>query len=393
MWRSPSGAWKTRVYAEDGVRSVVLGLGVEEGIAGDMERMALSFRAQRKWAWVELLMSRRAKIGKAYDKWLTGKAEEFFTEIVQVQADADLDPIVQEWADEGADAKYVRQVRRMIPAGERFPLSKFRRRFIGQWLKTVKPEARVKKLSTETRSRYRAALSAFGEFLIEREYLEGNPVHRIRLSARSSEKRSENGSKGREARHLPPEQVRQLVEALCVRDAMLGALEALMACTGMEKQAVLRTRVEDVDLERKMVFARGSKHDEGYRTRWVEATEEWAWLIVVAHVQYVACFSKRSDLVWPAAEKWERAWTDTHNAVAAEQTLPFTTPHNHRHSFAVMWIKRGATGGLRTDGRDTQWLKNQLGHGPHSNQLFVTYGVYIGQANLTAKVTPKVTSA
>jgi hypothetical protein len=47
----------------------------------------------------------------------------------------------------------------------------------------------------------------------------------------------------------------------------------------------------------------------------------------------------------------------------------------HRHSYAVMQLKRGC---------DHQWLKNQLGHAPQSTLICTTYGVYIGAQKLTA---------
>lgn len=391
MWQDnpPNGSWKTRVYHDDG-RTMVFGLGTDREIAQHCENLLFFIRKQRKWAWLDLLFTRRVKIQKAYDAQVNERLAQYFEDAIAEAHDVDLDPLVREWAAEGADPKYVRQVRRMIGEGKRFPLSKFRRKYIAKWIKTLDPQARTEKLSTETRLRYKAALSSFAEFLIEREYLEGNPVHGISLSKTREEKSSDEGVVGKEAIHLHPSEVRGLVKAIHAERPLYGVMEALMAGSGMEKQAVLRTRVEDVDFNNRMVYARGSKR--GARTRWVEVTEGWAWNLIAEHAGRTAEYWARDARIFPEDGIDEKDWLEVHHACATKLGLRFTTPHNHRHSFAVMWIKRGATGGLRRDGRDTQWLKNQLGHEPKSNQLFVTYGVYIGKAQLAAKSKRKVTS-
>lgn len=352
---------------------VVLSTGTSDRvIAADVERMVQSFRAQRRWTWLELLTTKAVKLADAYDAYAAGTVDAFFADALEARTDADLDPVVQQWADEGAEPKSVRQVRRLIPAGERFPLSRFRRRIIAEWLNTLKPEARTKKLTRATRERYKAALSAFGEFLIEREYLDGNPVHGIKLAATTATgKRAARETK--EARRLTPEQQQALVEAL---EEPYRSREALMAGAGVEWQVTAHLAASDVDLERRLVHAKGTKTPS--RWRYVEVTEEWAWELFAAWVRA----HPDAERLWPDDEK---AALEAHHAAAKRLALPFTTLHNHRHAFAVTWIQRGACGGLRKDGRDEQWLKNQLGHKPNSNQLRAVYGVYIGQARLEAR--------
>ena len=73
-----------------------------------------------------------------------------------------------EWGGKGKRArreKYVVQVRKLIPEGVPFPLSKFRRRTIAEFLPGLE-------VSDPTRNRYKAALSQSARFLIERELLE-----------------------------------------------------------------------------------------------------------------------------------------------------------------------------------------------------------------------------
>ncbi len=139
-----------------------------------------------------------------------------------------------------------------------------------------------------------------------------------------------------------------------------------MAGTGMEYSAAARVRRRDVDLEARVVFANGEKNE--YRTRYVEVTEDWAWQIIEAHAKG---FSPNAPL-FPGIRE-EAALVEHHRAAKA-LGLPRTTLHHHRHSFAVMQLRRG---------RDNQWLKNQLGHAPQSTLLYTTYGLYIQAAKLT----------
>lgn len=64
-----------------------------------------------------------------------------------------------------------------------------------------------------------------------------------------------------------------------------------------------------------------------------------------------------------------------HHATSKALGLPRTVLHHHRHSFAVMHLKRAC---------DHQWLKNQLGHAPQSTLIYSVYGTYIGAQKLTA---------
>ncbi len=78
------------------------------------------------------------------------------------------------------------------------------------------------------------------------------------------------------------------------------------------------------------------------------------------------------------ARKHEGKALTVHHATAKRLHIRRTTLHQHRHSFAVMWIRSGLKGG-----RDKQWLKNQLGHAPQSTVIDTVYGVYINAARLT----------
>lgn len=164
---------------------------------------------------------------------------------------------------------------------------------------------------------------------------------------------------------LEPKQVKTLVEAL---PDPYRAFEALLAGTGMEFSAAAAVRRRDVDHKTRIVFAKGSKTE--YRARYVEITELWAWTILAAHMKTLS----------PNAPLFPRirgeAALAEHHATAKALGLPRTTLHQHRHSYAVMQLRRGC---------DHQWLKNQLGHAPQSTLIYTTYGVYIGATKLTAE--------
>lgn len=280
--------------------------------------------------------------------------------------DSDLSPLVTEW-NGGRNPKYLAQVRRFIPAGESFPLSRFRRREISPFLAELtdaksegQTDAQGKPIpprpaSAATRNRYRAALSVFAKWLVERELLETNPVRDVAASA----------VKRRSITFLEPGQVKTLVDAL---PAPYRAFEALVAGTGMEYSAAAQVRRRDVDFQTRIVFASGLKTE--YRTRYVEVTEDWAWQIIEAHAKTVA----PNGLLFP--EIREDAPLNAHDEAAKVLGLPRTTLHQHRHSYAVMHLKRGC---------DHQWLKNQLGHAPQSTLIYTTYGLYIKAAKLTAE--------
>jgi integrase len=275
-------------------------------------------------------------------------------------ADADLDAIVADWAARGANDRYVRQVRRLIPAGQRFPLSQFRRKVIADFLASLTQARRIgaPASAARTRDRYKAALSSFARYLLEQELLEVNPTRDI-----------DTGKKPRRRiLYLEPQQVRALVDAL---PAEHRALEALMAGTGMEWSACAALTRRDVDLDARLVYARGTKND--YRDRWVEVSEAWAWAIVEAHVRPLAPSA-------PLFTMTNKAALAEHHAASEALRFKRTVLHHHRHSFAVMWIKRS-----KGDAERLQWLKNQLGHAPESTLIHSTYGVFIKAARLSAK--------
>ncbi len=280
--------------------------------------------------------------------------------------DSDLSLLVTEWGG-GGIPRYLMQVRRLILEGKPYPASQFRRRDISKFLAsltTAPSEGRTLKdgspkpprpAGAATKNRYRAALSVFAAWLVEREVLESNPVRDVAAAT----------IKRRSISFLEPSQVRTLVDAL---RSPYRPFEALLAGTGMEFSAAARVRRRDIDFDTRIVFANGEKNE--YRSRYVEVTEDWAWSVVAAHAKLL---SPNAPLF---PEIREDAALTAHHGAAKALGLPRTTLHQHRHAFSVMHLRRGC---------DHQWLKNQLGHAPQSTLLYTTYGLYIKAAKLTAQ--------
>ncbi len=334
-------------------------------------RFLKSMRKAKRWDVLDAIISRDLI---AYDAYVLHATEQLGAKLAEIQtakeqaakeeADMDLDPLVSQWA-EHTNAKYVKQVRRLIPAGTRFPSSQFTRARVSRFLSDLQPARTrkgVTKLSGETRNRYRAAISVFAKWLVERDVIPTNPVRDVSTSK----------SVERPIVFLEPEQVKALVLAL---PSPYRALEALMAATAMEWGACIKVRRRDIDLEARTIYAPGEKNK--YRNRYVEATEDWAWDIVKKHAMNLL----PNALLFDGLQDTE-ALKEHHKATKA-LGLPRTTLHHHRHSFAVMWIRRGIAG-YREDGKDLQWLKTQLGHAPQSTLINTRYGLYINAAKMTA---------
>lgn len=337
--------FKLRVVALDG-RSATCSTGTDAlATARDVEAFVKRLRSRRNARALAAIVGKRLTLAAAYDADVAGRLEA----ALDALDDADLGALVAAWAAGGAPARYVTQVRRMIPEGAPYPASSFTRGAVKGFLSGLP-------VSAQTKNRYRVALSQFARWLIETEVLDGNPVRDVRAAKVPA----------RPIVYLDPADVRRLVDALAGESRVL---EALMAGTGMEWGACRRLRRADVDVDARLVYARGTKNE--YRDRWVEVSEDWTWAIVLPHVRALAPSA-------PVFTIGERAALAAHHEAAAALGLRHTWLHHHRHSFAVLWIKRA--GG---DVARLQWLKNQLGHAPQSTLIHTLYGVFINAARLT----------
>lgn len=334
-------AYKLRVRNKDGDK-VTLSTGTSDPTTAQaVARMVDECVKRRDWKLPNALVAKRVRLKDAYDAYTAGHLADFLEEMDA----ADLDPLLSEWAEGGANEKYVKQVRRMIPEGEFFPASRFTRKAASRWLASLG-------VTGSTRNRYRAALSQFAAWLIERDVLDRNPVRDVK------------GSKENDPRAvwLDSRNVERLVTSL---PEPYRTLEALMA-NGLEWSAILDrkghaiVKRRAVDTEAWTFEASASKNR--YRTRTIKITEAWTRPIIERHVKGLL----------PNAPLFERIaeWKARrhHNDATKALGLAETTLHDHRHSYAVNALRRGVLPAV---------VKRQLGHSPRSTMVERTYGVWI----------------
>lgn len=334
MYRVGEGSFMLRVANKEGdsVR-VSTGTSAEE-VARDVKKMLRELKANREWQILGGIVAKQVKLPDVYDAWKAGNLDE----ITDTLDDIDIEPLVAEWAKH-ANAKYVTQVRRLISEGQRFPASRFRRKTISVFLAGLP-------VSGSTRNRYKAALSVFAKWLVEREVLETNPVRDVK-SAKPNPARMV---------WLSWKDAKRLIASL---PKPYRALEALMAGTGLEWSAIANTKRSDVDVEARKIHAQGTKNT--HRNRVVRVTEDWAWTEFHAHLKTLHPNSPLFELSQDYA-------LDVHQAASKALGLPASTLHDWRHTYAVNWLKAGGKAAP---------LKRQLGHAPNSTVVERVYGVWI----------------
>jgi integrase len=335
--------WKTRITLEDG-RTGIFSCGTDDlATARQVVNCVKTLKRRRRWDALGLVVEKRITLGRLFDAFELGTLDSLIKEM----HDPDLSALVEQWP---TNSDYRMQVRRMIPKGQHYPASRFSRRTVSEFLAGLNQTPRrkgepVREMSGSTKNRYRAALSVFARWLVEREVIEVNPVRDVRAQTPNPARMV----------WLTREQAKKLIEALPREHA---AMEALMAATGMELQAVQRLRRRDVSTDLKTARAEGSKTP--WRNRVVMATEPWAWTIVERYVATILpdalCFTARGDTV-----------LKVHRRLSKELGLPVTTLHDWRHSYAVWCLK---------DGVSPTAIARQLGH-KDTSLLEKVYGRFI----------------
>lgn len=328
--------YKLRVTLEDR-RSAILSTGTtDKSVAEDVEAMVKRFRARRQWAVLEAIVLKRVTLAAVYDAYEAGTLDA----LVASLTDVDLDPLVTEWAKR-ANAKYVRQVRRFIPESERFPVSGFRRKAISAFLAELDCD-------DPTKNRYRAALSVFAKWLVEREVLETNPVRDVAMYKE----------------HDPRMVWMTWKDAKRVADAATYPYRQLfyvMASTGMELGAALQLTSADVNAEAGTIHARGSKTT--WRNRIVRY-EGWAKVMIEL---FAKSHIGAARLFPGVAHKDALA-----HFKAAQQAVGLSGHrlHDLRHTYAVNALKQGYS---------EQVVAHQLGH-KNTSQVRTNYGRFIPDA-------------
>ena len=235
---------------------------------------------------------------------------------------------VRRSASLGTANKYLAQVRVLMPDGSPFLVSDFTRKRVSEFLATLSERL------TAT-NRYRAALSSFAGFLVERDALQHNPVFDVKPAKESSPR----------TRHLARDEANALISAIEPFEAR--AMHALMCGTGMELCATVRLRHCDVlDRTDRMLHARGTKREHRDRELWVK--EPWCWDIFA---EWLCQNPGTPDA--PVFRLGYEALTEAlHRAIAVRGITDYRT-HDWRHTFAVQ---------ARRDGWPDHLIASQLGH-------------------------------
>ena len=329
---SKAGLWFTRISLPD-KRSRVVSCGTSDKVvAAAVEAMVRRLAAKRQWAPLVAVVDKVVTLPKLYDAYELGELDAFMRRLT----DADLSALLDEWKATGADATYVRQIRQMIPAGTRYAASDFTRKAVSRFLASLK-------VSGSTKNRYRAALSVFARWLVEREVLDHNPVRDVR------------GAK----ENAPRDKWLTIAQAQAVCEAApqpYRALFALLYGAGVEISAALTVTPRDIDYPNETVHVRGTK--TAWRNR-VVVVDRWAF----KHVARITTFPGET-LFGPIT--YMMAYHAHRAALEAVQLTGYTL-HDARHSYAVNALKAG----LRPE-----VVARQLGH-KDATLVNKVYGRYV----------------
>lgn len=329
----------------EGLAAVQRSLGVsDEAEAREVCRFLewLRARGARSAYLLDAMALGSVPVLDGYKAYLEHALDAFEDRLRHGIADPNLEPYVAKWDREmerrkkpnpRTRARYVREVRTLLVAGEVFPRSAFTRQRIRDWLS---------ELPVEQPNRYRAALSGFARYLVFEDVLDANPVQLVPM-AREADPRST---------HLTIDEAEQLAAALAQPHR---ALHALMMATGMELGAALALRRSDVtDDATPSAYARGTKREHRKRM----CTVYWRWAdFWQRHVTTYLAEAKQmpAALVFPGVSQWE-AYRAMKTALANEPLAALPQDyrvHDHRHTWAVQAVR---------DGLALHTIAAQLGH-------------------------------
>ena len=343
-WLHGKTYWAHVVLRDRTRRRVSLGTR-DKTVARDIEHMIKILSGRRDWEVLEGALKRPGGIGELYDTWRTGPGG--LTDYRRRLHDVDLSLHVDGWlqwsgrsAQTDTIARYLSQLRKLIPESAPFPRSHFTRKVISDALRRIPG-------STTTARRHHAAWSSFGNYLVEVEVLEANPLRSIRAPRPNPPKDV----------YLSLPDILRLVEA---QPEPFRTIAAIREGAGVEISAVLKITRRDVDLDAGVIEVRGTKTT--WRNRPVRL-DEWAVAYLRRFIQDNGLMP--SALLFPGVKP--RAVWETHRKTVMVLGLdPRYTLHDARHSYAVRRMKEGI---------DPQLIANNLGH-KDATMVLRIYGKY-----------------
>jgi integrase len=265
---------------------------------------------------LEAIVLRDVPLPLAYD----GRGD--LTAVLGMSAVRNIEPLVARWHAEKAASrkgtasadKYERQVRELVPLGKAYLASRFTASEVRGFLRRLTCQ-------DPTRNRYKAALSSFGEYLVDEGVLERNPVRDVRGFSEGQ---------GREE-FYEPEEAQAIAERMTDSECAAGFA---LACNGLEWQAITRLRLRDVDLTKGSVFADGGKN------RWRRRTVKIVWPWVLTYLQRVVGGKLPDAVVLPSLNSDKVLLSAIASAATAAQ-LRRLTIHDQRHTCAVNMLRAG----------------------------------------------------
>jgi integrase len=302
-----------------------------KGVATSMARMmdALGRNDQRAWHFLERVIAGTLTVAQLHDAYIGGpsKLAELEIELKDIDAESQIAPWLTSLRDHVAPdtiQHYGTHVRTLIPNGKKYPLTMLTRARLATWLVDLPRSAGAKR-------KYRASMSSFCNYLIERELLTGNPMLQVKAPKPAPARMA----------YLSYDQVFQLIEA---QPEPFRTISALMHATGMEISAVRRLTVGDVDTETWMIRAHGTKTATRDRQAYVM---EWARPYLLRHMSILLPGAE----LFPGITRW--APTVAHNRACEKLGIEGYWLRDSRHTFAVNAIKAGIP---------AEMIAKQLGH-------------------------------
>jgi integrase len=333
----------TWVRRADGSRiRVPLGT-ADKATAKRAEQVLARLAAKWEWDLLEAVISRRLSVSDLVAAQEAGPRA--LTEARTNLTDPDISSYItawQEWAGRstapGTVARYLRQVRAVMPEGKPFPRSRFTRATLSAALSQLEIRRRKQMVKgcDSTARRYHAAWSSLATFLVEREVIDTNPLRSVKAPRANPAKEAQL----------------ELADTLRLVDAQQGIYRALLALcegSGAEISPALAIRRRDLDEKAQTVHVHGTK--TAARDRIIRV-EDWAWPIVLT-----AARGKMPDALLFTEDGAPASYYNArkhHRAAVKRLGLPADyTLHCARHSLAVRWSKAGV---------EPQLIANQLGH-------------------------------
>lgn len=190
-----------------------------------------------------------------------------------------------------------------------------------------------------------ANLHAFFNWLVERNYIDANPITKLKLKKRKVDSKAKN---------VPEMVITKLLDAMDI-NTYVGlrdyALTVLTMDTGIRPGEALATRESDYDLDNGVLVVRG----EIAKTR---ERRELPLSNQTCEILKVLCSYKPSGFCENMFCSWEGETIDTHSWYLrlreySKQINYKVRPYDLRHSFAIQFVKCGGSAFA---------LKRMLGH-------------------------------